>query len=914
MADINKYNICLIETGPVYSDQIVKLFSGGKYSFSIKNFSDSAPDWNNFDFRDYHLIMLCYEKIIPEVISHVKKIKKILQNIPVIIVFEYDSDFDISVLFEEGADDVISLSKINNSGFRQRVYHAILRHGAGNAAEMLKLKKEEKLLKILMDNIPDSIYFKDMGSRFIKVNQATLDKFGFKDESSVKGKTDLDIFGDDHAKNAYMDEQEIINTGKPIVAKTEREDWKDGRITWVSTTKLPIHDELGGIKGTFGITRDITKQVESEKRYKKEKERIDLLLKIVPSAILTIDKDKKITSWNRMAETITGFTAAEVLGKSCDIFSGDACRDVCSLFDDCVAKPQLNIETTLTTKDGELKYILKNIEVLKDDNGEITGGIESFIDVTRLATTAVQLTRSEHQFRAVWESANEGMRITDKDGIIMKVNDAYCRMVRKSESELIGKMFTDVYHKPFATISVEKYKERFRQNLILPRIEEEEEMWDNSKFWFSIFSNYMEWDTGERVLLSVFRDITDAKKSEIIQQVVFDLNNIVYNFDDLDILLNKIHSIMSQLAVTDSFFIASYKKESNSIDILYSNDESGKLTDVPVENSFTGYVIKTGESLLIKQDESEKMIKEGKVKLIGKISKVWLGIPVKVDGQIYGVVVLQDYTDENAIGVEDQVMFEYASDQIGLALERILSRRKLVESEQELREANETKDRFFSIISHDLRNPIITIDGFLKVLAEEYNTFSKEELEEYLGMLTGASAKTLSLLDNLLTWSRSQRSMIQVNIEKLEVEQTVQEAVEPLFETANNKNITVSVNIEHSLVTKADKYMFQTVVRNLVSNAIKFTNDGGKIEVNGISENDKMILHIKDNGVGMKPSAVEKLFRLDQHHSTTGTANEAGTGLGLILCKDFMKKNSGTIEVKSKEGEGTTFTVTLPLV
>merc|ERR1711879_527406 len=235
--------------------------------------------------------------------------------------------------------------------------------------------------KNLMDNIPDSIYFKDIRSKFFKVNNSTLKKFGFDNESELLGKSDLDLFGEAHGGAAYGDEQNIIRTGKPIIAKVEKEDWKDGSITWVSTTKLPLYNENGEITGTFGITRDITKQKQIEENYKQTRDYNELLLRIVPSAIFTVDKSKKITSWNDKAEEITGYKREEILGKPCSFFANEPCISTCGLFDGKIVDSTSTKECTIISKSGKEKTILKNIELIKDKDGNAKSGVETFIDI-----------------------------------------------------------------------------------------------------------------------------------------------------------------------------------------------------------------------------------------------------------------------------------------------------------------------------------------------------------------------------------------------------------------------------------------------------------------------------------------------------------------------------------------------------
>ncbi|GJQ61472.1 MAG: hypothetical protein SCALA702_05250 [Melioribacteraceae bacterium] len=907
-----KYQILLLEDDHSDALLIKNFLSKAEENFYVTHFF-SIGELLKSGADQFHLILLDLNLPDYKEFAGLELILEKFPSIPVVILTADKNESTAINALRLGAQDFLHKGDFDWIRLKETILFSLERKRIEkNFKQKVNFISEEKLLKNLMDNIPDSIYFKDIRSKFIKVNNSTLKKFGFDNESELLGKSDLDLFGEAHGGAAYGDEQNIIRTGKPIIAKVEKEDWKDGSITWVSTTKLPLYNENGEITGTFGITRDITKQKQIEENYKQTRDYNELLLRIVPSAIFTVDKSKKITSWNDKAEEITGYKREEILGKPCSFFANEPCISTCGLFDGKIVDSTSTKECTIISKSGKEKTILKNIELIKDKDGNAKSGVETFIDITDLKEAEKKLSQSEKQFRSVWEHANEGMRITDENGIILMVNDAYCRMVRKTPEELTGQKFNVVFSNEDEE-AVEKYIQKFKLNRIVPRLEKEIQLWDKSRFWFSIFSSHIELNDNRKALLSVFRDVTEAKKSEIIQNVIFEINNAIYEISDFEKLLEKIHKTIGRIVKAESFFIALYNKENNTIDIPYSIDEEGKEKDLPIEGTFTGYVIKTRESLLVDDEESMQMVIEGKTRIVGKPSKIWLGVPITLNDEVFGVVVTQDYNNRNAIGIEEQVMVEYVSDQIGLALERIISRRKLIASEKKLREANDAKDRFFSIISHDLRNPFITLDSFLKMLSEDYDQFSEDEKKEYLNILHKTSQRTLSLLDNLLTWSRSQRGVLKINKERQNLKKLSEEAISPLINTAEKKKIGLIIPLDEHIYLEIDRFMLETVIRNLISNAIKFTEPGGTITLSAEQDEQNTRIRINDTGVGMDEKTVSELFRVDVSHTSLGTSNEEGTGLGLILCKEFVEKNGGTISVNSEKGKGSTFTLVFPL-
>ncbi len=236
---------------------------------------------------------------------------------------------------------------------------------------------------------------------------------------------------------------------------------------------------------------------------------------------------------------------------------------------------------------------------------------------------------------------------------------------------------------------------------------------------------------------------------------------------------------------------------------------------------------------------------------------------------------------------------------------------KLAESEANLKELNATKDKFFSIISHDLRNPFISIIGMSEILLEDYKEIPDEERINFVGQINSAGKFTHHLLENLLNWAGMQTERIKVNKTNFNLREVVDEIIQLNSSNAKMKSIELFSSIHEEITINADKFMVDTVIRNLVSNAIKFTREGGKIGVSSETKDDKISIIIEDNGVGIQAENLKKLFRIDNQIKTKGTAGEAGSGLGLILCKEFIEKNDGTITVESEHGKGSRFILTL---
>jgi len=238
--------------------------------------------------------------------------------------------------------------------------------------------------------------------------------------------------------------------------------------------------------------------------------------------------------------------------------------------------------------------------------------------------------------------------------------------------------------------------------------------------------------------------------------------------------------------------------------------------------------------------------------------------------------------------------------------------RKLKKVERELKKSNSAKNKLFSIIAHDLRSPFNSLLGLTELMLARYKELSSEELLQFLKDLNEVSQKTYYLLLNLLEWSRTQRDKIEINPQKHNLAALLDETLGLFTTSFENKNLKLEKDVPEDLHVFSDYQSFSTVMRNLISNAIKFTPRNKHIHISAKESGAFIEIAVRDEGIGISPDNVKRLFSAEESYSTEGTEQEKGTGLGLMLCKSFVEKNEGTIDVESKVGYGTTFRVRIP--
>ncbi len=238
--------------------------------------------------------------------------------------------------------------------------------------------------------------------------------------------------------------------------------------------------------------------------------------------------------------------------------------------------------------------------------------------------------------------------------------------------------------------------------------------------------------------------------------------------------------------------------------------------------------------------------------------------------------------------------------------------KQLKESEEELRNQIITKDKFFSIIAHDLRSPFSALLSFSEFLRDDINDLTRDEIVMFADKINEAARNVFALLENLLQWSRIQTGKIHYEPHEFKLRERAERVISLLSNNAGNKDLFIINEIPTDAIVFADEDMISSVLQNLISNAIKFTRPGGKITLKAEKEDSFYKVSVIDTGVGIKEEDLPKLFRVDIQHTTYGTNEEKGSGLGLVICKEMIEKNGGTISVESRVGEGTTFAFTLP--
>tara|TARA_R110000737_G_C14571911_1_gene484200 strand:+ start:286 stop:1548 length:1263 start_codon:yes stop_codon:yes gene_type:complete len=394
--------------------------------------------------------------------------------------------------------------------------------------------------------------------------------------------------------------------------------------------------------------------------------------------------------------------------------------------------------------------------------------------------------------------------------------------------------------------------------------------------------------------------------------------------------------------------VAELKKQNEILRLQLSSQnqqKKGQKESLVVQNSVANAYIHTildnmGDSVFVKDDQSRLvLVNDAFCKMFGLPREEIMGKTLaehvspderesflKIDSQV--LADGKENINEETLtvrGAETMIISTRKSRYVDASGKRFLvgvvrditaskkAEQALKQSEMQLTELNATKDKLFSIMGHDLRAPLNNILGLSELLIEPLRKSDTEKSAEYLEIIKVSVKNTLALLDNLLNWAKSQTGEINYKPEKIDLSTTIRQVIELSDPIARTKNISLSQIASEGIEIYTDERMLKTILRNLISNAIKFTKSGGIIIVSVVLEKNQVQFSVSDNGLGISDEVSKKLFEVSANRSSLGTANEKGSGLGLALCKEFVTKLGGEIWLARKKGNGSDFRFTLPL-
>lgn len=537
-------------------------------------------------------------------------------------------------------------------------------------------------------------------------------------------------------------------------------------------------------------------------------------------------------------------------------------------------------------------------------------------DITASKKAEEALAKEQFLINSLMNNLSDHVYFKDLNSKFIRTNKSHAISFGLSDPKhVIGKSDFDFFTEQAANQAFEDEQAIIKTGQSILK-EEKLTRKDCSDVWFSAMKMPLRDNDGKIIgTFGISRDITGRKRSELENYALFEIIQGITSTDKLDELLKLIHNSLGKVVYADNCFVALKDQTSGLFSFPYFVD---KVDTTPIPTSMgkscSDYVFRTVKPLLLNQKKFDSLVEQGEVELIGSNSPSWIGIPLQTPSKVIGVLVLQHYEKENVYSENDLKFLVSIGNQIAIAIERKKAEEEISFKNEQLQLINAEKDKFFSIIAHDLRGPLSAFVDATQILTEEIQNMDLEEIKDITMSMKTSASNIYGLLENLLEWSRLRRGAMDFVPENLNLKKKIEASIDVLSESARKKRIGLTISVPGELEIRADIHMFDTIIRNLISNAIKFTISGGKVIVTANYNGDHyIVVKISDSGIGMAPELRNKLFQIDEKTSRPGTEGETSTGLGLLLCKEFIEKHGGKIWVESSVGQGSTFSFSLPL-
>jgi PAS domain S-box-containing protein len=614
---------------------------------------------------------------------------------------------------------------------------------------------------------------------------------------------------------------------------------------------------------------DALKQSEAQQRFI-----LESLQLTIYSAPINPECDTKWISGD--VKRITGFENEEYLSRD-DFWRNRLHPDDKFTVLEAFKKLPLNKESVLEyrwkCKDGEYHWFHDRAVLLENDSVKEYLGI--FLDITDRKRSEEILNQSEEKYRMFIDLAADAFFHGDSKGNLIEINNSAIELTGYSRDELLKMNMADLFSADYLTQKPLRYDLLVKGEVI--KSEREITRKDGRSVFVEMNSKKMP----DGNYQSFFRDVTRRRQAT----------------EELKAGEEKFRNIFE--ANTDGITIFLLIPEGGPSKIIDLNKNAAKMVGYTKE-----------EMLLMKPEDLEIEL------TTEKIGKRKSDLITKGNSNFETTLL---HKDGHAINVEiNATVITYNNQSAIMNIVRDITERKqneevIYNKNEELRKLNAEKDKFFSIIAHDLRSPFNSFLGLTQIMAEELPNLTMSQLQKIADSMRNSATNLFSLLENLLLWSRVKQGLIPFNPEMVQLWQSVNLSISIVSEPALDKGIEITVSVPDDLQVFADVNMLQTVIRNLVSNAVKFTPKGGKVDVLARpSAHGAVEVLISDSGIGLSTGMMRNLFRIDEQTNRTGTEGEPSTGLGLILCKEFVERQGGKIWVESEEGKGSTFFFTIP--
>ncbi|MDO9341169.1 MAG: ATP-binding protein [Bacteroidales bacterium] len=416
--------------------------------------------------------------------------------------------------------------------------------------------------------------------------------------------------------------------------------------------------------------------------------------------------------------------------------------------------------------------------------------------------------------------------------------------------------------------------------------------------------------------LGIYRDITTERKNQLLQEILFNISTAALKQYDIKEICPIIVHELSKIWDTNNFFIALYDKTSETLSLPFFADEKDNFFEIPIAKTITGWVIKQNKSVLLKENDLKILDEAGDIELVGTPCKVWIGVPLRIESNIIGVMCLQDYHDENKFSQDDLSVMDFIANQIAIVIQRRMILDNLILATQKAEESALTKQLFMSTMSHEIRTPLNEVIGLTNLLIQGN---PREDQMEYIKTLKFSGNHLLTLVNDVLDYNKMDSGKIVFEQTQFNLSDFLEEIMRSYSFRSKAKHLSFDIKKASNLPDEVigDPTRLNQILSNLLSNALKFTNQGSITvlikELERTGNQSKMEFTVTDTGIGIPKNMHSLIFDRFAQASQDTTRRFGGTGLGLAICKKLIELQGGTITVESEPKKGSTFRFVISL-
>ncbi len=772
-----------------------------------------------------------------------------------------------------------------------------------NHLELKSARISEEKFRNLVKYAPTVIFEMDArGTKFVNVNNTGYESLGYTNEELYNIRP-----GD------LLDDKSRLQFKELVLQKLEgkkSDDSLEYNVRKKNGEWLNILVNIGKINcknqiepNILVIAYDITLRKISEKNLEESEKKFRELVKFAPTAIYEIDfLNKKFLTINDAMCSMTAYSREELLSMNImDLLMEESREEFLTRISNIRMGmiPNNRVEYKVIRKDGQVLNTVLNMKFHLDEKGEPFGALVVGYDITeskkaqealfesklnlrhnltKLKKIEKELTISNLKYEELLTNARSIIVKIDNEGICTYINEYGITFFNFKEEEIIGRPLTDSIIPAFESTG------RNLKKLV--------DMINYDPDRYSVNINENQLKNGERVWIEWHNKATYDKNNNRTGHIAIGIDITVRKKSESDLKESKAKLLSVLNAIQESI----YMLDVNGI-VTMSNSIGLIRLDKLSENEIIGHYFwefMTQSVARYRLSKFDEVIRSRKA----------VKFDDSEDSKNFTHTYLPVYRENNIISV---VIYSTDISEIKRAEARLRG------NASKLKELVATKDKFFNIVAHDLKNPFTCLLGSTELLLNNINNFDKKNIHELSLILYDSAKSGYAILQNLLDWSRSQTGLLKINNEKINLRTLIDENISALHLATINKNLKMFSRVDEDILIFSDKNMINTILRNILSNAVKFTHRSGQVEISSFRSAEHVIVSIKDTGIGIPPEMIRTLFRLETKHSMPGTEKEQGTGLGLKLTKEFVEKMGGSIWVESELGKGSEFKFKIPV-